>query len=92
MLAFLNVSNSAICVLTYLVPGTPKKKDVKYSESQSHMNWNVYKSDKYYQIHLDKFKWKTIYKDDMIIPSYPLAVAIAEEWASQPSKSMFNLV
>jgi hypothetical protein len=48
------------------------------------MNWNISRSKEYYQIHLDKFLARTLYKDTMLIPSYPLAVALAEEWAMQP--------
>lgn len=41
---------------------------------------------KCFQIHLDKYTAKTLYRDDMYIPTYDLAVALAEEWASQPCK------
>jgi hypothetical protein len=49
------------------------------------MNWSINNSSKYFQIYLDKHACKTLYKDEMLIPSYSLAVALAEEWASQPS-------
>lgn len=38
------------------------------------------KSEQYFGILLDKKLAKTFYKNDMMIPSYDLALAIAEEW------------
>jgi chaperone required for assembly of F1-ATPase len=38
--------------------------------------------DKYYAVTLDGRVTKTLYKDDLCIPSRALAVAIAEEWDS----------
>lgn len=43
--------------------------------SQSH--------DKYYAVTLDNRVTKTLYQDTLALPSRALAVAIAEEWASQ---------
>lgn len=62
------------------------KEPIKYRESEGNLKWNISRSTQYYQIYLDKFKCKSLYKDDMYIPTYPLAVALAEEWAMQPSK------
>jgi chaperone required for assembly of F1-ATPase len=36
----------------------------------------------FWGITLDGRPIKTLYKDDMVLPSYPLAVAVAEEWES----------
>ncbi len=41
---------------------------------------NLSKSQKYYAVTLDGRVTKTIYKDDLFVPSRALAVAIAEEW------------
>ena len=38
------------------------------------------KSEQYFGILLDKKLAKTFYMNDMMIPSYELALAIAEEW------------
>lgn len=35
---------------------------------------------KFYAVALDERVLKTLYKDDMLLPSYGLAVAIADEW------------
>ena len=37
----------------------------------------------YYSVSLDERTIKTMYKDDLFVPSRALAVALAEEWASQ---------
>jgi chaperone required for assembly of F1-ATPase len=39
--------------------------------------------DKYYAVTLDGKVTKTLYKDDLCLPSRALAVALAEEWDSQ---------
>ena len=38
---------------------------------------------KFYGVKLDNRVIKTMYKDDLFIPSRALAVALAEEWESQ---------
>jgi chaperone required for assembly of F1-ATPase len=38
--------------------------------------------DKYYAVTLDGKVTKTLYKDDLYLPSRALAVALAEEWDS----------
>lgn len=35
---------------------------------------------KFWAVQLDSRVIKTLYKDDMMIPSYALALAIADEW------------
>ena len=70
---------------TFLADKTPMKLDKEYRNSVSHVNWNVSRSSQYYQIYLDKYPSKSIYRDEMLIPTYPLAVALAEEWAMQQS-------
>ena len=40
-------------------------------------------SNKYYGLMLDKHLAKTFYKNDMLIPSFELALAMAEEWSFQ---------
>lgn len=62
------------------------EKVTEFTPSKTQVNWNISQSDKYYELHLDRFKCKTLYRDPMKIPSYPLAVALAEEWAGQPRK------
>ena len=44
---------------------------------------NLHVSDKYWAITLDGRVTKTLYKEDLVIPSRALAVAIAEEWDMQ---------
>ena len=44
---------------------------------------NLSQSSQYYAIQLDGRTIKTLYKDDLLIPSLPLAMAVAEEWDSQ---------
>jgi chaperone required for assembly of F1-ATPase len=44
---------------------------------------NLSRSDKYWAVTLDGKVTKTMYKDNLFIPSKALAVAIAEEWESQ---------
>jgi chaperone required for assembly of F1-ATPase len=39
-------------------------------------------SDKYWAITLDGKPIKTVYKDNLFIPTKALAVALAEEWES----------
>lgn len=41
---------------------------------------NLSLSDKYWSVTLDGRPTKTMYKDSLFIPSYALAVALAEEW------------
>ncbi|CAI2376107.1 unnamed protein product [Moneuplotes crassus] len=65
---------------------TKIKPEKEYTQSKSHVNWRVSHSDQYYEIYLDRFSGKSLYKDEMLIPSYPLAIALAEEWAYQPAK------
>ena len=43
---------------------------------------NLSKSDKYYAVTLDGRVTKTLYKDNLLLPSRALAVAVAEEWDS----------
>lgn len=53
----------------------PKEEKVDYKNlSKSH--------DKYYAVTLDGKVTKTMYKDNLLIPNYALAVALAEEWES----------
>jgi chaperone required for assembly of F1-ATPase len=47
---------------------------------------NLHKADKYYAVTLDGRVTKTLYKDDLCLPSRALAVAIAEEWDMQGEK------
>ena len=54
-----------------LTPGTP----VDFS--------NLSKSDKYWAVTLDGKVTKTMYKDDLLLPTRALAVALAEEWEQQ---------
>jgi len=39
-------------------------------------------SDKYWAVSLDGKVIKTIYKDDLLLPTKALAIALAEEWDS----------
>ena len=57
-----------------------------YTQSKSHVNWSISQSDEYYRINLDKYICKSLLQQPLRIPSYPLAVILAEEWASQPEK------
>ena len=47
-------------------------------------------SDVYYGVKLDNRVIKTIYKDDLFLPTKALAVAIAEEWDSQVEQINLN--
>jgi chaperone required for assembly of F1-ATPase len=38
--------------------------------------------DKYYGVTLDGKVTKTLYKDDLLLPTKALAIALAEEWES----------
>jgi chaperone required for assembly of F1-ATPase len=40
-------------------------------------------SDTYWAVALDGRVTKTLYKDDLLIPSKALAIALAEEWEMQ---------
>ena len=40
-------------------------------------------SDKYWAVTLDGKVTKTMYKDNLLIPSKAMAIALAEEWESQ---------
>ena len=42
--------------------------------------------DKYYAVTLDGKVTKTLYKDDLLLPTRALAVALAEEWDSQQER------
>ena len=42
--------------------------------------------DKYYAVTLDGKVTKTLYKDDLCLPSRALAVALAEDWDSQSER------
>ena len=42
----------------------------------------VYEGETFYAVQLDKRIIKTMYKDELLIPSKALAVVIAEEWES----------
>ena len=54
----------------------PKEEKVDYKNlSLSH--------GKYWAVTLDGKVTKTMYKDNLLIPNYALAVALAEEWESQ---------
>ncbi len=44
---------------------------------------NLSLSDKYWAVTLDGKVTKTMYKDNLLIPSKAMAVALAEEWESQ---------
>lgn len=44
---------------------------------------NLSLSDKYWAVTLDGKVTKTMYKDNLLIPSKALAVALAEEWEAQ---------
>lgn len=44
---------------------------------------NLSLSQKYYAVTLDGKVTKTMYKDDLLIPTRAMAVALAEEWESQ---------
>ena len=44
---------------------------------------NLSLSDKYWAVTLDNKVIKTIYKDDLLLPTKALAVSLAEEWESQ---------
>lgn len=52
-------------------------KDAKIDFTNCHL------SDKYWAVALDGRVTKTLYKDDFLIPTRALAVAIAEEWDMQ---------
>jgi len=43
---------------------------------------NLSSSNQFYSVQLDGRSVKTLYKDDLLIPSLPLAMAVAEEWES----------
>ena len=72
-----------------------KKVDViehPLSETQPKLNGanvtlqNLHLADKYYAVTLDGRVTKTLYKDELLVPSRALAVAIAEEWDMQGEK------
>ena len=44
---------------------------------------NISLSDRYWAVTLDGKPTKTMYKDNLLIPSRALAVALAEEWEAQ---------
>ena len=44
---------------------------------------NFHSSHKYYAVTLDGKVIKSLYKDDLFIPTKALAVALAEEWEAQ---------
>lgn len=44
---------------------------------------NLSLSDKYWAVTLDGKVTKTMYKDNLLIPTKAMAVALAEEWESQ---------
>lgn len=44
---------------------------------------NLSLSDKYWAVTLDGKPLKTMYKDNMLVPSRALAVVLAEEWEAQ---------
>ena len=50
---------------------------------------NLSLSDNYYAVTLDGKVTKTMYKDELLLPSKALAVALAEEWEAQ--KDFINL-
>lgn len=51
--------------------------------NNAEVSWNnLSMSDHYYAIKLDNRVIKTMYKDVLMIPSYALAVALAQEWDS----------
>lgn len=51
-------------------------------EQKVSLQYLQHSHDKYYAVTLDGRVTKTLYKDDLCIPSRALAVAIAEEWDS----------
>jgi chaperone required for assembly of F1-ATPase len=42
----------------------------------------AYEGDTFYAVQLDNRIVKSLYKDDLLLPSRALAVAVAEEWES----------
>jgi chaperone required for assembly of F1-ATPase len=44
---------------------------------------NLSLSDKYWAVTLDGKVTKTMYKDNLLIPSKAMAIALAEEWEGQ---------
>ena len=44
---------------------------------------NLSKSHEYWSVALDKRTLKTMYKDELLLPSRALAAAVAQEWESQ---------
>jgi len=64
-------------------PRSSEFTDLVLNEGESVSLQNLSKRNQnkpFYGITLDGRPIKTLYKDDMVLPSYPLAVAVAEEW------------
>ena len=62
----------------------PKQADhPKFKEGEEVGFKNLSLSDNYWSVTLDGKPVKTLYKDDLFLPSKALAVAVAEEWDSQ---------
>jgi len=51
-------------------------------ENLSLANYQTESSPSYWGVSLDGRVIKTMYKDDLYVPSRALAIALAEEWAS----------
>ena len=65
----------------------PKSEEKEGLESQDQVTFdNLSLSDKYYAVTLDGKAVKTMYKDDLFLPTKALAVALAQEWDSQREK------
>ena len=61
-------------------PQTEQQKKLAKGEQVSFNNLSL--SDKYWAVSLDGKIIKTIYKDDLLLPTKALAIALAEEWDS----------
>lgn len=60
----------------------PQKHDTICKSTKINLN-NCNLSDTYWAVALDGRVTKTLYKDDLLIPSKALAIALAEEWEMQ---------
>ena len=66
-------------------PLTPQLDKLSDDQKVSLNNLHLSK-EKYYAVTLDGKVTKTLYKDDLCLPTRALAVALAEEWDSQQER------
>lgn len=58
-----------------------ESKKLNNDEKVSYQNLSL-SADKYWAVTLDGKVTKSMYKDDLLLPTKALAVALAEEWES----------